>query len=165
MAYYALVNVVYLNDVADLLKMLFTVEGASLKLVGEFKVFFNRHIVVEYCVEGDGVANEYCKKFAESGKSASTVAKALLKLTQTNITELLKAKPNGLDEMYLQDHYVYLVTDEGKDANFRGFAGNLNIGTASPYKVCTKHTKAAWDAQVGQPEEPTAPADPSTWWN
>jgi penicillin-binding protein 1A len=125
----------------------------------------NRHVVVEYCVEGNGVANEYCKKFAEAGKSASTAAKALLKLTQKNITELLKAKPHGLDEMYLQDNYVYLVTDEGKDATFKGFAGNLNIGTASPYKVCTKHTKAAWDAQVGQPEEPTAPTDPSTWWN
>lgn len=120
----------------------------------------DKHVTLDFCVSGDGVANEYCKKFESVDKSVSVVQKSLLKLTQKDITELLKAKPHGLNEVFLQDNYVYLVTEDGKDMNFRGFDNNINSGISSPYKICTKHTQASWESNGGGN---TGTND--HWWN
>lgn len=116
-----------------------------------------QHVVMDFCTTGDGVANEYCYKFANVDKSVSVVKKSLVKLTQKDITEILKAKNDGLNEMFLQDNYVYLVTEEGKDASFKGFQNNINAGTSSPYKLCTKHTQASWGQHGGSDDETIPP--------
>ncbi len=112
------------------------------------------HVTLDYCASGDGVATEYCKKCAAANSSVSILKKSLLKLTRKDITELLKAKKEGLNEMFLQDNYVYLVDNNGKDVNFKGFENRINAGVSAPYKVCTKHTKATVDDLV-TPEDGT----------
>ena len=118
----------------------------------------DKHISFDFCVTGDGVANEYCMKIAGVDPSVSVVKKSLLKLTQKDVTEILKAKDFGLNEIFLQDNYVYLVTEDGKDANFKGFKNSINAGVSSPYKVCTKHTEAGWNGMGGNQDETTEPS-------
>lgn len=122
-----------------------------------------KHVTLDFCTVGDGVANEYCKKFAEVDKSVSVVKKSLLKLTKKEINEILKAEKHGLNSMFLQDNYVYLVTEDGKDASFKGFHNDINSGTTSPYKVCTKHTQAGWNEYNSNKDETTTPETP--WWS
>lgn len=107
------------------------------------------HVSLNFCVTGDGVANEYCTKFAGIDSSVKVLQKSLLKLTKSDINEILDAKGAGLDAMYYQDNYVYLVTESGQDASFRGFSNNINSGITAPYKVCTVHTQASWNAAQG----------------
>ena len=125
----------------------------------------DKHVTLDYCVTGDGVATEYCKKFAGVDSAVSIVKKSLLKLTQKDITEILKAKNDGLNEMFLQDNYVYLVTEDGKDANFKGFKNNINSGISSPYKVCTKHTQASWNQHESNSGGTTLPGVLNSWWD
>ena len=109
-----------------------------------------QHVTVDFCVSGDGVANEYCKKHASVDTSVKVESKALVKLTKDEFEKIKKAGNYGLVDSYLQDNYVYLTTDDGKDAAFKGFNGNINVGITSPYKICTKHTAATWSqAQNG----------------
>ncbi len=106
-----------------------------------------KHVEVDYCTVGNGVANEYCKHAAGADKHC--VKKSLVKMTKKQIDELVAAKNFGLDPKFLEDNYVYLVDGDGKDANFKGFDGKLNSGVSSPYKICTKHTASS----VVQPEQ------------
>ena len=109
----------------------------------------NLHVSVDFCTTGDGVATEYCTKFAGVDSTVSIVKKSLLKLTKGDMNEILDAKGAGLDPMFYQDNYVYLVTGDGKDGAFRGFFNNINSGITAPYKVCTKHTQASWNDWQG----------------
>jgi len=118
------------------------------------------HVMVDYCT--DGVANEYCKHFAEVDPSVVISQKALVKITEEQFEEIKKAGKFKLNEEFLRDDYVYLVTKKGKDAVFTGFKGDINKGVEAPYKVCTVHTKEAWEAyQQSQIPEPTDPEDPT----
>ena len=107
------------------------------------------HVMVDYCTTGGGVANEYCKKFAQVG-AATIKQRALVKMTQEMVEALAAAGENGLKTVYLQDNYIYLVDELGNDMNFRGIYGTANAGINAPYAVCTAHTKAAWDAYCQQ---------------
>ena len=120
----------------------------------------NKHVSVEYCTEGHGVANEYCKKFAQIG-ALKLETKALLKLTQSQLQSMLRAKGKGLDANYLRDDYVYLIDKNGKPAVFHGFGGKLNQGTEAPYEVCRIHTKQSWE-DYQTPPATTAPTQPPT---
>ena len=120
-----------------------------------------KHVTVEYCSTGDGVANEYCKKFAGVDTSVKITEPALLKLTKKEINALLNARSHGLNSMYVQDNYVYFVDDDGKDASFKGFDNDINAGINAPYKVCTVHTQASWDAQQSA-TQPTEDSEPTT---
>lgn len=125
-----------------------------------------KHVMVDYCLTGKGVANEYCLKFAEL-EQAEVEKRALVKMTQEEIDELLKARGYGLGEQYVRDDYIYLVNSNGTDANFHGLSGNVNVGVNAPYIVCTEHTKAAWDAlnpggdQPGDEPGDTTPTTPT----
>lgn len=112
--------------------------------------YCTKHVTLEYCTTGGGVANEYCKHFAGVDTSVSVAQKGLLKLTQSEINEIWNARNYGLHAEYLQDNYVYLVDGNGKDAAFNGFNKNINTNVTAPYKVCTTHTQAAWDAYQAQ---------------
>ena len=100
----------------------------------------DKHVLLSYCTTGNGVANGNCQHVA--GADKTVVNMGLLKKTQKEINELLAAKDFGLDPKHLQDNYIYLVDGDGKDVNFRGLNGNINIGVAAPYKTCTVHTTA-----------------------
>lgn len=102
------------------------------------------HVAKDFCSVSGCVANEYCLKFASVDSTVVIEEKAVVKMTQSKVTEMLKAKDNGLDAKFLVDNYVYLTNDEGADAAFKGFDGKANVGVTAPYKVCTVHTAGNW---------------------
>ena len=112
------------------------------------------HVLVEYCTEGNGVCNEYCKLFAaayaeQEGYDASKPLieeKALVKMTREEADKIYKAKDKGLSAEFLQDNYVWLVTENGKDAVWKGFDGKLNQKEDAPYVVCQVHNEETWKA-------------------
>lgn len=120
--------------------------------------YCDKHIRVDYCVEGHGVANEYCRKFAQIG-ALKLETKALLKLKQSQINDLLKVEKKGLDFNYLRDDYIYLVDKNGGAASFFGIHGKINGGLQLPYQVCRVHTKQSWE-DYQTPPETTAPTQP-----
>ncbi len=122
----------------------------------------DKHVTVDYCVTGNGVANEYCKHLYEAGASITMGSQILVKLTQSQLSEILRAEDFGLDSQFLRDDYVYLVDAAGNDASFKGFHNNINGGVTAPYKACTVHTKSAWDAyQAAHPTAPPETTEPS----
>ena len=125
--------------------------------------YCDKHIRVDYCVEGHGVANEYCKKFAQVGV-LKLETKSLLKTTQSQINALLRVKGKGLDANYLRDDYIYLVDKNGGADSFYGIAGNINQGLQLPYQVCRVHTKQSWEDYEIPPATtvPTKPTEPAT---
>lgn len=126
------------------------------------KGYCDKHISVQYCVEGGGVANEYCKKFAKIG-ALQLESKALLKLTQDRVDVLKKAGNKGLAADYLRNDYVYLVNKHGDDGAFFGFDGRINKGLKVPYQVCTAHTRQSWEDYTTPPTTlpPTDPIEPT----
>ena len=110
------------------------------------------HVSVDFCVTGDGVANEYCFKFAGVDSTVVIEQKSLVKITQSKFEEIQKAMKHGLTDIFLQNNYIYLTTDEGADAAYKGLDGKVNAGITAPYKVCTKHTANIWGDVDGMPE-------------
>ena len=132
-----------------------------------------KHVLVDYCVTCQCAANEYCINMAAKNKDVVVEKKGLLKLTQEEINERLKAEKHGLYPEHIKDNYVYFVKSDGTDGVFKGFHNNANQGVTAPYVVCTTHTKSAWDSfleGLGQllfpdattPTEPTTPTVPAT---
>ena len=105
--------------------------------------FCDLHVMVDYCE--NGVAGEYCYKFASVG-ALNFTQKSLVRLTQERIDQLMMAKGKGLDSTYIQNNYVYLVDKYGNPQSFHGMDRRkpINLGIDAPYLVCTKQTKAAW---------------------
>ena len=121
--------------------------------------YCDQHIRVDYCVEGHGVANEYCLKFAQIG-ALKLETKALLKITQTQIDALIRLKDKGLDSNYLRNDYIYLTNKNGNAQPFYGISGTINQGLQLPYEVCRIHTQQSWEDYT-KPPAPTAPTDPT----
>ncbi len=124
----------------------------------------DKHVMVDFCDEGKAAANEYCKLFAEA-QGTKLSEKSLVKMTQEEIDELLKAEKYRLEPEYLMDAYVYLVDKNGKDGVWTGFHNDYKDNKA-PYITCTVHTKEAWEAYQKEhgttdPENPTDPEDGS----
>ncbi len=117
----------------------------------------NKHVLVDYCVVGEGVATDYCKEFAKVDSKVKVEKKGLLKLTKNEMQEILNAKNYGLVKDYTLENYVYLVGSDGKDGDYKGFSGKINADTTAPYKVCKQHTKAAWDEYQAQHQQPSVP--------
>lgn len=120
------------------------------------------HIRVDYCTDGHGVANEYCRRFASIG-AIELESAVLLKRTQEQLDVILKAEGKGLSSAYLRDDYVYLTDKYGAPAAFYGFHGTVNQGLQVPYSVCAAHTQRAWDTYEPPtfPTEPIEPTQPS----
>ena len=96
-------------------------------------------------MDGDGVATEYCKHYAEEGKTKIQEV-SLVRMTQSELNEIITACNAGLDKsMFYRDDYIYLVDASGADASFKGINGNINKDVTAPYKVCTVHTKETWE--------------------
>ncbi len=123
----------------------------------------DKHYSVELCKSGDGVASEYCKKFASVNPAMEFTPSALVRLTQSEVDELLAAEQFGLNPQYLRDDYVYLTDDSGNPVDYHGFHGGVNAGFSAPYKICTVHTKADWEAyEASLPSQPQNSQTPST---
>ena len=128
----------------------------------------DKHISVEYCTNGKGVANDYCRLFAAEGdkleKPVVIETRTLVKMTVEEVEELKKAKNNGLLPEFLRDDYIYLVNKNGTDAVFTGIEGKLVQEPKAPYLVCQEHTAQAWEAYQDsqKPTEPdeTVPEEP-----
>ena len=120
-----------------------------------------KHVLVDYCTSGNGVANEYCQKFAAL-EQAEIQEVALVKTTQKELEEMIRAKGYGLEDKYINDTFIYLTTNNGADTNFHGIKGDQNKGVNAPYIVCSEHTKASWEAyeKNQNPEQPTLPILP-----
>ena len=121
----------------------------------------DKHVMVDYCVSGNCAAGAYCKLISQKDKNVSVVQKSLVKLTQSEIDEILRAKSHGLEATYYRDDYVYLVDSNGNDAAFHGFSGTLNSGSKLSYKACSVHTIADWEKVKGS-EDATTPDDSTT---
>ena len=120
----------------------------------------DKHVMVEYCSCG-GVANEYCKLFAETDETVTIEEKALVKLTQKELEAINKASGYGLVAQYLGNEYVYAVNEDGTDAVFKGIDGTLTQAEDAPYVICPEHNEQSWNEYQQtlptepEPEEPT----------
>jgi hypothetical protein len=100
----------------------------------------DKHVSVEYCVTGGGVANEYCAMFPE----VEIASRSLVKLNQEEVNEIKKAMYDGLYDIFFDDGFVYFVDEAGEPAPWRGFRNTLT-DNENCYKVCTQHTKQTWE--------------------
>ena len=137
--------------------------------------YCDKHVEMEYCPDGDGVANEWCKHFAsdeyEDEETRLKLEKrSLCKVTQEDIDMIFEAKDHGIWPSFLRDDWAYLVDERGRDVNeYKGINGELEQEEEAPYKVCTVHTEEKWEEYLEsiEPEEteptvdPNAPTDPN----
>ena len=143
------------NDIRTVKLGLSRIEGAVVYAEDYPGGACNKHVSVEYCVTGGGVATEYCKHFAGVDNSVKVEKRSLLKMNKTEMNNILQAASYGLSSAnYVRDDYVYLIDGSGNNANFKGFYNNVNKNVNAPYVVCTKHTKAEWEKyQASQEQE------------
>jgi len=107
----------------------------------------NKHVSVEYCVTGGGVATDYCHLFAEH-EDVDINARSLVRLSREEVDEIKWASRNGLYDIYSDDSYVYYT-----DGNWYGFDGRANQDVEEPYLVCPVHTQEAWEEYESSMEE------------
>ena len=129
------------------------------------KQYCDKHVEVDYCTTGKGVANEFCLLFAEKDPEVKIEKKSLVKMTAEELSELYKASKTGLYEIYVQDNAFYQITKSGEDAVFKGINGKLDQKVQAPYLVCPLHTEEAWLEYVATqettvPPETVDPNDP-----
>ena len=93
----------------------------------------DKHVMVEYC-SGGGVATQACK---DSGATISY--RGLVKMTQSEIDDIVLASGHGLWRDYRRNDYVYYINNDGSDGWFRGIRNDLSQGERAPYQLCPKH--------------------------
>ena len=74
--------------------------------------YCDQHVLVDYCKTGNGVATDYCKKFAEVDKTVEIEEVALVKLTKSQLDDIIKAGTVGLEKAFLRDDYIYYINDD-----------------------------------------------------
>ena len=105
----------------------------------------SKHVDFHFCVDGGGVATEYCSLFGD----ANIQTRSLVKLTQAEINEIRDAARVGLVDTYLDNGYVYFVDGSGDGMGWTGFYGGLS-GDA-PYCTCQLHNEDTWGDFEGIP--------------
>ena len=120
------------------------------------KLTCDKHVTVDYCTTGGGVATEYCHKFA-GVEDVSIDARALLKMTASEIQTIKSALSAGLRSAFGDSRYVYYISESGDPLDWHGFDGNANDGISAPYVVCPAHNSETWNAYLASlvPETPT----------
>ncbi len=103
--------------------------------------YCDKHVTVDYCVTGGGVATPFCSLFPD----AVIETRSLVKMTQSEVDEIKSAMNAGLKAEYYQDSYVYLVDADGNGIAWSGFRGNANNGMDTPYIVCPLHNQQAYE--------------------
>jgi len=125
----------------------------------------DKHVKVEYCVEGGGVATDYCRHFAEVDETVVLEERALVKMTRDELEEIADCKDYKLEDFYESDNYIYFIKDNGADGIFEGIYGKLKQEVEAPYVVCPVHTQEAWEKYQEEhpeehPEDPEEPTEP-----
>lgn len=105
----------------------------------------DKHIMVDYCITGGGVATEYCSSYPD----AEVGSRALVRMTPEEIQEIRDAANCGLQDMYKMDGYVYYLGEEG----WHGFSGNANFDVVAPYVMCPLHGSGAWIDPEGEGDD------------
>ena len=95
----------------------------------------DKHVVMEFCETGNGVATEYCTLCKEFDPEIKISEKALVKLNKAEVSEIKSASKNGLQAIYSEDYYVYYT-----DGIWSGFNNDYPNNQYS-YLPCTVHTK------------------------
>ena len=98
--------------------------------------YCDKHVKVDYCVSGGGVATEYCSMFPD----ADVQQRSLVRLNSEEVEEIRSASGVGLNTLYTGDGYVYY-----EDGAWHGFRNNANSGWEEPYLVCPIHNQEAWE--------------------
>ncbi len=98
----------------------------------------DKHVSVRFCVDGDGVANEYCSMVGD----ANVQSMSLVKLTPAEVREIKDAASSGLVDVYLDNGYVYYISESGEELGWSGFYGNLDGN--EPYHTCSVHGEHSW---------------------
>lgn len=93
----------------------------------------DKHVMVDFCTSGGGVANHYCLEYGD------VVSRSLVRLTREEVEEIRAAAGVGLVDGYLNDSYVYYL-----DGDWYGFSGNSNYGADAPYLMCPVHNESFW---------------------
>ena len=97
--------------------------------------YCDKHVAMDYCVTGGGVATEYCSKF----EGVEITEKSLVKLNKTEIDEIKRAASVGLYETHTVDGYVFFT-----DGAWKGF-NDGHPANENGYITCPVHTKAAYE--------------------
>ena len=124
------------------------------------------HVEMDYC-SGGGVATEFCQHFAEVDETVKITKSSLLRMTEEQLKDILKASEHRLDKNYVRNDYVYLVNKNGNDVPFKGIKDKCNEDVEAPYLVCPVHTQKAWEEYqqtlppVVDPNNPTGPVEPT----
>lgn len=103
----------------------------------------NKHVPMNYCITGGGVATDWCYKFAEY-EAVDIQNLSLVKMTPEEVEEIRKAMNVGLVDSYYNDSYVYLVDENGNPLPWHGFHNDRNLDLSVPYLPCPLHTQASW---------------------
>ncbi len=124
----------------------------------------NKHVLVDYCKTGHGTCSEYCHKFAQVDTSVSISLNGLVKLSPSEIQDILNAERYYLWDEFLLDNYIYLLNENGTDGSFKGLHNDANANVEAPYLVCPVHTQQAWEAYLAAhpPVQPSEPIQPDT---
>ena len=97
--------------------------------------YCDKHVTMDYCVTGGGVATEYCSKFA----GVQLTEKSLVKMSKAEVDEIKRAATVGLYEVHSTDGYVFF-----NDGVWKGFKDTHTDNTYS-YLPCPVHNKDAYD--------------------
>ncbi|MDD5863267.1 MAG: transglycosylase domain-containing protein [Firmicutes bacterium] len=116
----------------------------------------DKHVQVDYCVTGGGVATEYCYQC-----DAQVETRSLVKLTRDEVEEIKAADGVGLNDIYTSDSYVYLINDDGTPGSWHGFYNNQNIDIDAPYIMCPLHNQSYWEENY--PQEDTQDPENGDW--
>ena len=115
----------------------------------------DKHVLVDYCVTGGGVATEYCRKFPD----VEIKKLSLVKRSKEEVEELKKAAKVGLEAIHTLNNYVWFT-----DGNWHGFDGKAQPDVKEPYIICPQHNKDSWkdyeEEQKKEEEEATDPTEP-----
>ena len=90
--------------------------------------YCDKHIQMEYCYTGGGVATDYCAYYGNVGMAS------LVKLNHGEITAIRSARNVGLAAEHTADGYVYYV-----DGVWNGFRSNLHNPRGTHYIECQVH--------------------------
>ena len=96
----------------------------------------DKHVLIEYCVDGGGAVTEYCGRFP----NVTIDSRGLVKMNQAEVQEVRSAAGVGLTDTHLFNGYVFYT-----DGAWHGFDGTGNIGQDLPYLLCPIHNAAAWE--------------------
>ena len=123
---------------------------SALAYSGDVNVgYCSQHTSVDYCVSGNGVANEYCELMG-----AKITSKSFVKMDSDDVKAIREAMKAGLSSGYPDDDNIYYTS-----GSWHGYSGNRQSGVSEPYIVCTEHNKKAYEDTLVV-EEPEPEEDP-----